>query len=87
MNPDRAYAESVNPAYANFPDNPAGEEPQSWTEIRDWGFPNLPGARQDIWLASVAEMADRVYADAWQPDLDEALVPALIASMQVNSSD
>jgi hypothetical protein len=77
LNPDRSYAVSLNPSYSAFPDNPAGEEPLSWTEVRDWGFPYQPGAREDIWLASVAEMADRVYADAWQPDLDEVIFPAL----------
>jgi hypothetical protein len=75
MNPDLAYVQAVNSTYeAGFPDNPANSEPADWHDIRPWGFPAGPGTREDVWLASVAEMADRVREDNWDDDLDEVLV-------------
>ncbi len=79
MNPDRCYATSVNPDYQSaFPDNPANSEPNDWFKIEDWGFPTDNAVRKDIWLASVAEMADRVYSDNWQVNLDQPLRPVLV---------
>ena len=79
MNPDRAYAQSVNPDYnLNFPDNRAQEEPGDWIYIRDWGFPVGPGTREDIWLASVAEMADRIHENNWDTNLDQVFYPVLV---------
>ena len=81
MNPDRAYAHSVNSDYGlNFPDNRAQDEPGDWIYIRDWGFPAGPGTRADIWLASVAEMADRVQENNWEVDLDSVFYPVLVES-------
>ena len=76
MNPDLAYVQAINSSYgAGFPDNPANSEPADWHNIRSWGFPAGPGGiREDVWLASVAEMADRVREDNWEDDLDEVLV-------------
>ncbi len=84
MNPDLAYADAyaysyvqaINPGYGSgFPDNLANSEPADWHDIRPWGFPAGPGGiREDVWLASVAEMADRVREDNWDDDLDEVLV-------------
>jgi hypothetical protein len=76
MNPDLAYVQAINPSYgAGFPDNPANSEPADWHNIRPWGFPAGPGGvRENVWLASVAEMADRVRANNWDDNLDEVLV-------------
>jgi len=74
MNPDLAYVQAINPGHGSgFPDNPANSEPADWWDIRPWGFPAGPGVREDVWLASVAEMADRVREDNWNDNLDEVL--------------
>ncbi|MDZ7725796.1 MAG: T9SS type A sorting domain-containing protein [candidate division KSB1 bacterium] len=79
MNPDRCYAQSVNPDYRTaFPDNPANHEPDDWFTIEEWGFPADNRVRKDIWLASVAEMADRVYSNDWRSDLDQPVRPVLV---------
>ena len=78
MNPDRAYANSVNPDYnLAFPDNDANREPVNWIYIEDCGFPADSRVRKDIWLASVAEMADRVYTDNWDDNLDTVFFQVL----------
>jgi hypothetical protein len=84
LNPDLAYVQAINPSLvlskvegygSGFPDNPANSEPADWHNIRPWGFPAGPGGvREDVWLASVAEMADRVRANNWDDNLDEVLV-------------
>jgi hypothetical protein len=77
MNPDLVYVQAINPAYeTGIPDNPANEEPDDWQDIESWGFSAspLPVVRKDIWLASVAEMADRVHFDDWSEDLTEVLI-------------
>jgi hypothetical protein len=76
MNPDLAYVQAINANYGSgFPDNPANSEPADWHDIRPWGFPAGPGGiREDVWLASVAEMADRVREDNWDDNLDQVLV-------------
>ena len=75
LNPDLAYVQAINPGYeSGFPDNPANSEPADWHDIRPWGFPAGPGGiREDVWLASVAEMADRVQANNWDNNLDAVL--------------
>ena len=77
MNPDLAYVQAISPTYqVGFPDNPANADPGSWSDIESWGFSAAPGAREDVWRASVAEMADRVRAGAWSAahdNLDEVL--------------
>ena len=79
MNPDRAYATSVNPGYGQaFPDNLANREPGDWIYIEDWGFPTDTRVRGDIWLASVAEMADRVYMNDWSDNIESVFFPVLI---------
>lgn len=81
MNPDRAYVQSLDPGYGlAFPDNPANTEPTDWYNIRDWGFPADAGTRENVWSASVAEMADRVQMDDWSEDLDSVYYPVLIES-------
>jgi hypothetical protein len=77
LNPDLAYVQAINPSYeSGFPDNPANSEPADWHDIRPWGFPAGPGdIREDVWLASVAEMADRVQANNWDNNLDAVLYP------------
>jgi hypothetical protein len=80
MNPDLAYVRAINATHqAGFPDNPANAEPDDWWHIESWGFSHapLPSVRPDVWLASVAEMADRVRTDSWDEetyDLEGVLV-------------
>lgn len=75
MNPDRAYVQTLDEKYgAEFPDNPANTEPVDWQEAPKWGFPGVtPTTKYEVPLAAVAEMADRVRANDWSPDLNEVL--------------
>ena len=61
-----------------FPDNYANTEPDSWyAQSESWGFAARLGGEataRTIPLAEVAEMADRVQADNWSPNLDSAIV-------------
>lgn len=76
LNPDRVYVQQIRPDYplGNFPDNAANTEPADWLEVRQWAYPNLPGASEAVALASVAEMADRTRENNWNDNLDEVLV-------------
>jgi len=86
MNPDRVYIQSVDPDYGlGFPDNRANREPMDWKTIEDWGFPSA--AQKDVWLASVAEMADRVYMNDWSDDLEFVFFPVLIDSEYTRVED
>ena len=71
------FSKKVIPIDENFPDNDANNEPDSWyLEIEDWGFPdklNNELTARTVPLAGVAEMADRVYYDNWDDNLDEVL--------------
>ncbi|MBT3985453.1 hypothetical protein HOD38_05365 [archaeon] len=79
LNCDISYVQSEihSSADENFPDNDANNEPDSWyLEIEDWGFPdklNNELTARTVPLAGVAEMADRVYYDNWDDNLDEVL--------------
>lgn len=57
-----------------FPDNDANTEPNDWyTQAESWGFEGRLAdemTNQSIPYACVAEMADRVRADQWAPNLD-----------------
>jgi hypothetical protein len=59
---------------AGFPDNAANMEPSNWyTDAESWGFAGkLAGemTARTIPLAGIAEMADRVQASIWRPNLD-----------------
>jgi hypothetical protein len=77
LNGDLAYVQSeVHPSASlsgGFPDNDANREPGDWpAEAELWGFEGkLAGqlTTHSIPLAAVAEMADRVRADDWSPNL------------------
>mgnify|MGYP006291088523 FL=1 len=72
MNPDLAYVQAISATYgAGYPDNPANAEPVSWEDIESWGFSTGPGVRENVWLASVAEMADRARAGVWGEEHDD----------------
>jgi hypothetical protein len=79
MNPDAAYVQAISPTLASgLPDNAANAAPADWGDIASWGFAAGPGVREEVWRASVAEMADRVQAGAWPPpanNLDGVLFP------------
>lgn len=80
MNPDYEYMRSINSEYTPvvFPDNQANQDPVSWEFIEDYGFPADYVVRLDAWLASVAEMADRVYMHQWEDDLDSVFFDVLV---------
>lgn len=85
MNCDRSYAESIDPVKgSSCPDNDANSEPEDWIEIRDWGFRHKQVAREHIWLASVAEMADRVHYEDWSANLDVEYKPVIIRGSDVS---
>jgi len=60
-----------------FPDNNANTEPANWfSEAGSWGFAEkLDGklTQKSVPLAGIAEMADRVQANNWEPNLDAVL--------------
>jgi len=78
LNCDLAYIQAeVHPSASlagGFPDNDANTEPGDWAaEAEAWGFEGrLAGemTAKTIPIACVAEMADRVRADYWAPNLD-----------------
>jgi hypothetical protein len=59
---------------AGFPDNDANTEPGDWyAEAESWGFADRLAEQmtnRSIPYACIAEMADRVRADNWAPNLD-----------------
>ena len=70
LNPDAAYIEMVSSQVRqDYQEHPANFEPTDWRDSQSWGYQNLPGASQLVPLAAVAEMADRVQAGNWSPDL------------------
>jgi hypothetical protein len=80
LNCDICYVQAEIHASATiegFPDNPANTEPQSWyQQAESWGFTGkLAGELTDrtVPLAGIAEMADRVRANNWSPNLDHVL--------------
>jgi len=82
LNCDLVYVKAeIHPSAsleAGFPDNDANTEPANWhTEAESWGFAGkLDGKITDrtVPLAGIAEMADRVQADNWEPNLDAVLL-------------
>jgi hypothetical protein len=82
LNPDFAYVQSmtgVEEGDRRFPDNAANTEPNDWMNAREWGYRGAYGSSlvtRSVPLAAIAEMADRVRADDWSPDLDEVLFDA-----------
>ena len=83
LNCDLVYVQAEihpNASLGNgFPDNPANTEPSNWyAEAEAWGFAGkLAGemTNRTIPLAGIAEMADRVKAGNWEPNLDAVLFP------------
>jgi len=81
LNCDLVYVQSeIGPSASlsgGFPDNDANTEPQDWySEANSWGFPGMLVGRmtaQTVPLAGIAEMADRVRADDWSPNLTAIL--------------
>ena len=81
LNCDLVYVQSeIHPSASlgtGFPDNVANTEPENWyAEIESWGFADkLDGmmTQRTVPLAGIAEMADRVQAGNWEPNLDLVL--------------
>jgi hypothetical protein len=79
LNIDLSYVQSEihSSALEGFPDNDANSEPDSWyLESEDWGFAsklNGESTAKTVPLAGIAEMADRVYYDNWDNNLDGVL--------------
>jgi len=74
LNPDREYVRAMNEAIADtFPDNDANSEPD-WSNPLDWAHPNGGGPATFAAMASLCEMADRVYRNNWEElNLEEVL--------------
>ena len=78
LNCDLVYTQSEIHASARikdgFPDKAANTEPKDWyADAESWGFAGkLAGelTARTIPLAGIAEMADRIQADIWKPNLD-----------------
>lgn len=83
LNCDLSYVQSEIHSRASladgFPDNDANTEPADWfSEAGAWGFADTLAGQmtaRTVPLAGVAEMADRVRADSWAPNLDTVLYP------------
>jgi hypothetical protein len=81
LNCDLVYTQSeINPGASiagGFPDKEANTEPNDWySDAESWGFAGkLAGemTNRTIPLAGIAEMADRVQADVWRPNLDNVV--------------
>jgi len=81
LNSDLSYVQSEihgsATLAAGFPDNDANAEPSDWyMEADSWGFAGkLAGemTARTVPLAAIAEMADRVRADNWDPNLPSTI--------------
>ena len=81
LNCDLAYVQAeIDPSAsldAGFPDNAANTAPVDWaTEAEAWGFAGTLAGQmtaRTVPLAGIAEMADRVRADEWSPNLADVL--------------
>ena len=81
LNCDLVYVQAeIHPSASlemGFPDNNANTEPEDWyLEAEYWGFSEkLDGkmTNRNVPLAGIAEMADRVQANNWEPNLDSVL--------------
>jgi len=77
LNADASYVGQVKPDYplAAFPDNDANTQPANWLNAASWAHPMIGGGtRNEVGLAAVAEMADRVREGNWDANLNEVLV-------------
>lgn len=75
LNPDSAYVSSLDSTLgAVSPDNDANSDPADWMDIGNWAHTNKAGATKLVPRAAVAEMADRVYTNNWDDNVDEVLV-------------
>ena len=75
LNPDAAYTLYTTPDSSIVPpDNAANEEPEDWAEAFQWGHDDSQAYTQVYGLAALAEMADRVNEDNWEPNLDSVLI-------------
>ena len=78
LNPDKCYLDYVVGRSVDAPDNDANIE-ITFTNIRDHTIKDSQmnlnnNVRKLIEIASVAEMADRVYYNNWEPNLNKVLV-------------
>lgn len=65
---------TANPnAALDFPDNPANTEPEDWTKIGEYAYPDQGEAARLVPLAAVAEMADRAHAGIWDENIGQVL--------------
>ena len=75
INPDASYGAAVVPEVA-WTERDANAEISSeqWADALSMGHPaSVPGAGQRAAKAALAEMADRMKAEQWAPDLDAVL--------------
>ena len=72
LNPDASY--TMYFAKVATPDNPANHEPSNWLNIGKWAYnATSPQIRRLIGMSAIAEMADRVYKNNWDDDLNGIL--------------
>jgi len=75
LNPDRAYVQAFIPtAGLDFPDNSANTQPEDWTKVSSWAYPDTGTTGGLVTLAAVAEMADRSQLGDWDANLGQVLV-------------
>jgi len=76
LNADEVYFLALDETLQEYPENDANTEPEDWMNARQWGYPAAYGSQLYVHtgsLAGIAEMADRVKANDWRPNLDEVL--------------
>ncbi len=84
LNPDKCYLEYVTGRKVEGSDNPANVE-LTFTNVRDLVLSDWKlnfGERKLIEQASMLEMADRVYYDCWDADLEMVLTEAFKAEVE-----
>jgi hypothetical protein len=75
LNPDRAYVQVFIPtAGLDFPDNAANTQPEDWTKVSSWAYPDTGTTGNLVTLAAVAEMADRSQLGDWDDNLGQVLL-------------
>jgi hypothetical protein len=77
LNADNVYFQALDGSIdQGYPENLANHEPDKWVDTRSWGYIAMYGSTlysETGSYAGLAEMADRVKADAWENDLEEVL--------------
>ncbi len=84
LNPDAAYLPEAE--FTAYQDHPANTEPEDWSNAVEWGVPPVPAGKVLAPQAAVAEMADRVHEDNWDPDLSAPFFPLVVSGQETPST-